>query len=38
MLVRIFVVPVIMLLLQKWNWYAPGGLQRVRRENKTRKD
>jgi RND superfamily putative drug exporter len=38
MLVRIYVVPAIMLLLQKWNWYAPGRLQRVRRENKTRKD
>lgn len=38
MLVRIYLVPAIMLLLQKWNWYAPGRLQRVRREEKARKD
>ena len=38
MLVRIYLVPAIMLLLQKWNWYAPGRLQRVNREQKARKD
>ncbi len=38
MLVRIYLVPAIMLLLQKWNWYAPGRLQRVHREEKARKD
>ena len=38
MIVRIYLVPAIMLMLQKWNWYAPGRLQRVRRDNKTRKD
>lgn len=37
MIVRIYLVPAIMLMLQKWNWYAPGRLQRVRREGKTRK-
>jgi len=37
MIVRIYLVPAIMLLLQKWNWYAPGRLQRVRREEKARK-
>jgi RND superfamily putative drug exporter len=37
-LVRIYLVPAIMLLLQKWNWYAPGRLQRVHREQKARKD
>jgi RND superfamily putative drug exporter len=37
MIVRIYLVPAIMLMLQKWNWYAPGRLQRVRREEKARK-
>ena len=37
MIVRIYLVPAIMLMLQKWNWYAPGRLQRVRREEKSRK-
>lgn len=37
MIVRIYVVPAIMLMLQKWNWYAPGRLQRVRRDEKSRK-
>lgn len=37
MIVRIYLVPAIMLLLQKWNWYAPGRLQRVRRGQKARK-
>jgi len=37
MIVRIYLVPAIMLMLQKWNWYAPGRLQRVRREDKARK-
>ncbi len=36
MVLRIYLVPAIMLLLQKWNWYAPGRLQRVRREEKSR--
>ena len=34
MIVRIYLVPAIMLMLQKWNWYAPGRLQRTRREEK----
>ena len=29
--VRMYLVPAIMSLLGKWNWYAPGGLQRVRK-------
>lgn len=37
MLVRIYLVPAIMLLLKKWNWYAPGRLQRVGRDKKARK-
>ncbi|MGQ9587305.1 MAG: MMPL family transporter, partial [Thermoplasmata archaeon] len=37
MVVRIYLVPAIMLMLQKWNWYAPGRLQRVRRDEKARK-
>lgn len=37
MLVRIYLVPAIMLMLQKWNWYAPGRLQRTRREDKGKK-
>ena len=37
MVLRIYLVPAIMLLLQKWNWYAPGRLQRVRRDEKARK-
>ena len=36
MILRIYLVPAIMLLLQKWNWYAPGRLQRVRRSDKER--
>ncbi|MCJ7464625.1 MAG: MMPL family transporter, partial [Thermoplasmata archaeon] len=36
MILRIYLVPAIMLLLQKWNWYAPGRLQRVRRDEKAR--
>lgn len=30
MVVRIYLVPAIMILLKKWNWWAPGPLQRVR--------
>lgn len=30
--VRIYLVPAIMVLLEKWNWWAPGRLQRVHRE------
>jgi RND superfamily putative drug exporter len=37
MIVRIYLVPAIMLMLQKWNWYAPGRLQRVRRGEKSAK-
>jgi len=37
MIIRIYLVPAIMLMLQKWNWYAPGRLQRVRRGEKARK-
>lgn len=37
MIVRIYLVPAIMLMLQKWNWYAPGRLQRTRREDKAKK-
>jgi len=37
MIVRIYLVPAIMLMLQKWNWYAPGRLQRMRKDEKTRK-
>ena len=32
MVVRIYLVPAIMVLAGKYNWWAPGGLQRVRRE------
>jgi RND superfamily putative drug exporter len=34
MIIRIYLVPAIMILLKKWNWYAPGRLQRVRLEEK----
>ncbi|TLZ73431.1 MAG: MMPL family transporter, partial [Methanobacteriota archaeon] len=34
MVVRIYLVPAIMVLAGKYNWWAPGGLQRVRREEK----
>jgi RND superfamily putative drug exporter len=37
MIVRIYLVPSVMILLQKWNWWAPGRLQRVRREEKRKK-
>jgi RND superfamily putative drug exporter len=33
-IVRIYLVPAIVSLLGKWNWYAPGRLQRVGREEK----
>ncbi|MEM2979052.1 MAG: MMPL family transporter [Methanomassiliicoccales archaeon] len=36
-IVRIYLVPAVMSLLGKWNWYAPGNLQRVRREEKYKK-
>ena len=35
MVVRTYIVPATMKLLGKWNWYAPGPLQRERREKKT---
>jgi len=38
LLIRIYIVPAVMLLLKKWNWYAPGRLQRVRRGEQARKD
>ena len=34
MVVRIYLVPAILVLAGKYNWWAPGRLQRVRRENK----
>jgi RND superfamily putative drug exporter len=34
MIIRIYLVPAIMILLKKWNWWAPGRLQRVRLEDK----
>jgi uncharacterized membrane protein YdfJ with MMPL/SSD domain len=34
MVVRIYLVPAIMVLAGKYNWWAPGRLQRVRREEK----
>ncbi len=37
MIVRIYLVPSVMILLEKWNWWAPGRLQRVRREEKKRR-
>lgn len=36
MIVRIYLVPSVMILLEKWNWWAPGRLQRIRREEKKR--
>jgi len=33
-IVRIYLVPAIMVLLKKWNWWAPFGLQKVRRDEK----
>jgi RND superfamily putative drug exporter len=35
-IVRIYLVPAIVSLLGKWNWWAPGRLQRVGREEKMR--
>jgi RND superfamily putative drug exporter len=37
MVVRTYIVPAVMKLLGKWNWYAPGPLQRERRETKEKK-
>ncbi len=37
MVVRIYLVPAIMVLAGKYNWWAPGRIQRVRREEKERK-
>jgi RND superfamily putative drug exporter len=37
MIIRIYLVPAIMILLKKWNWWAPGRLQRVRLEEKKSK-
>jgi len=34
MVVRTYIVPAVMKLLGKWNWYAPGPLQRERKEMK----
>ena len=30
MITRTYIVPAVMSLLGKWNWYAPGKLQKVR--------
>jgi RND superfamily putative drug exporter len=38
MIVRIYLVPAIMVLLEKWNWWAPGRIQRVRREEKMKSE
>ncbi len=35
-IVRIYLVPAIVSLLGKWNWWALGRLQRVGREEKLR--
>jgi RND superfamily putative drug exporter len=35
-IVRIYLVPAIMVLLEGYNWWAPGRLQRVRREEKNK--
>jgi RND superfamily putative drug exporter len=35
-IVRIYLVPAIVSLLGKWNWWAPGRLQRVGRAEKMR--
>lgn len=34
--VRIYLMPAIIVLLRKWNWWAPGRLQRVKRDEKGR--
>jgi RND superfamily putative drug exporter len=34
MVVRTYIVPAVMKLLGKWNWYAPGPLQRERKKTK----
>jgi putative drug exporter of the RND superfamily len=34
MVVRTYIVPAVMKLLGKWNWYAPGPLQRERKQMK----
>jgi RND superfamily putative drug exporter len=34
MFVRTYIVPAAMKLLGRWNWWAPGRLQRMRREEK----
>ncbi len=31
-IIRIYVMPAIVVLLKKWNWWAPGPLQRVKRD------
>jgi RND superfamily putative drug exporter len=36
-IVRIYLVPAIMVLLKKWNWWAPFGLQKVKREEQGRR-
>jgi RND superfamily putative drug exporter len=35
-IIRIYLMPAIVVLLRKWNWWAPGPLQRVRRDKKGR--
>ena len=31
-IIRIYVMPAVVVLLKKWNWWAPGPLQRVKRD------
>jgi RND superfamily putative drug exporter len=38
MIMRTYVVPSVMSLMGKWNWYAPGRLQRVRTSDAKRTD
>ncbi len=33
-IVRIYLVPAIMVMLKKWNWWMPGGLQRVKTDDR----
>jgi RND superfamily putative drug exporter len=35
-LIRIYVMPAVVVLLKKWNWWAPGPLQRVKRDKNGR--
>jgi RND superfamily putative drug exporter len=35
-IIRIYVMPAVVVLLKKWNWWAPGPLQRVKRDENGR--